>query len=201
MLIKTVIHLIFSACAGVGGGGGGVQFELWCRYYYPNVRDQVIAKVNRCSVIFCWVLRILSVMFAPIFVFCPCGLIFCHVTWNEDYLILPMFYAGFVASSKTLWDGDDASTWWIQHTDILSSPDFSLHWWHWTTPDGQGGDLCIVAQLGVSPWQPLLLLFRCTIFRSSQRNLFEDRAAIAEIYGWPIFKWVAETWLHDRVLR
>jgi len=37
----------FTACAGVGGGAGGIPFEVWCRYYYPNVRDQVIAKV--CS--------------------------------------------------------------------------------------------------------------------------------------------------------
>ncbi|XP_007889496.2 C2 domain-containing protein 3 [Callorhinchus milii] len=25
-------------------GGGGIQFEVWCRYYYPNVRDQLVAK-------------------------------------------------------------------------------------------------------------------------------------------------------------
>uniref|UniRef100_A0A672YF29 C2 domain containing 3 centriole elongation regulator n=1 Tax=Sphaeramia orbicularis TaxID=375764 RepID=A0A672YF29_9TELE len=25
-------------------GGGSVQFEVWCRYYYPNVRDQLVAK-------------------------------------------------------------------------------------------------------------------------------------------------------------
>ncbi|XP_007173782.2 C2 domain-containing protein 3 isoform X1 [Balaenoptera acutorostrata] len=24
--------------------GGGVQFEIWCRYYYPNVRDQMVAR-------------------------------------------------------------------------------------------------------------------------------------------------------------
>ncbi|XP_060032824.1 C2 domain-containing protein 3 [Erinaceus europaeus] len=24
--------------------GGGIQFEIWCRYYYPNVRDQMVAK-------------------------------------------------------------------------------------------------------------------------------------------------------------
>ncbi|KAL2095989.1 hypothetical protein ACEWY4_008137 [Coilia grayii] len=24
--------------------GGGIQFEVWCRYYYPNVRDQHVAK-------------------------------------------------------------------------------------------------------------------------------------------------------------
>lgn len=24
--------------------GGGVHFEVWCRYYYPNVRDQMVAK-------------------------------------------------------------------------------------------------------------------------------------------------------------
>ena len=35
-----------AACAGAGGGAGGVPFEVWCRYYHPNVRDQVIAKVR-----------------------------------------------------------------------------------------------------------------------------------------------------------
>ncbi|XP_013378816.1 C2 domain-containing protein 3-like [Lingula anatina] len=35
---------LVTACAGAGGGGGGVPIEVWCRYYYPNVRDQVIAK-------------------------------------------------------------------------------------------------------------------------------------------------------------
>ena len=37
--------MLCTACAGVGGGAGGIPFEVWCRYYYPNVRDQVIAKV------------------------------------------------------------------------------------------------------------------------------------------------------------
>ena len=36
---------ILSSCAGVGGGTGGVLFELWCRFYHPNVRDQLVAKV------------------------------------------------------------------------------------------------------------------------------------------------------------
>lgn len=31
------------SCQGLSGGGG-VQFEVWCRYYYPNVRDQLVAK-------------------------------------------------------------------------------------------------------------------------------------------------------------
>ncbi|XP_038617671.1 C2 domain-containing protein 3 [Tachyglossus aculeatus] len=26
--------------------GVGVQFEIWCRYYYPNVRDQMVAKAT-----------------------------------------------------------------------------------------------------------------------------------------------------------
>ena len=30
-------------------------------------------------------------------------------------------------------------------------------------------------------------------------NSFEDRAPVDFIYGCPIFKWVAETWPHDRV--
>ncbi|XP_071786712.1 C2 domain-containing protein 3-like isoform X1 [Asterias amurensis] len=35
---------LLTACAGVGGGAGGIPFEVWFRYYYPNIRDQVIAK-------------------------------------------------------------------------------------------------------------------------------------------------------------
>ena len=42
------VCLCHLACAGVGGGAGGIPFEVWCRYYYPNVRDQVIAKVYAC---------------------------------------------------------------------------------------------------------------------------------------------------------
>ncbi|XP_071847987.1 C2 domain-containing protein 3-like isoform X2 [Apostichopus japonicus] len=37
---------LLTACVGVGGAAGGIPFELWCRYYYPNVRDQVIAKAS-----------------------------------------------------------------------------------------------------------------------------------------------------------
>ena len=40
------MFLCRAACAGVGGGAGGIPFEVWCRYYYPNVRDQVISKVQ-----------------------------------------------------------------------------------------------------------------------------------------------------------
>ncbi|XP_068173635.1 C2 domain-containing protein 3 isoform X2 [Antennarius striatus] len=31
------------SCQGLSSGGG-IQFEVWCRYYYPNVRDQLVAK-------------------------------------------------------------------------------------------------------------------------------------------------------------
>ncbi|XP_072039618.1 C2 domain-containing protein 3-like [Amphiura filiformis] len=37
---------LLTACAGVGGGVGGIPFEVWCRYYYPNIRDQVAAKTT-----------------------------------------------------------------------------------------------------------------------------------------------------------
>ncbi|XP_033104608.1 C2 domain-containing protein 3-like [Anneissia japonica] len=37
---------LLTACAGVGGGAGGIPFEVWCRYYYPNIRDQVLAKAT-----------------------------------------------------------------------------------------------------------------------------------------------------------
>ncbi|MBN3277302.1 C2CD3 protein, partial [Polyodon spathula] len=40
-----VQRLLLSACSSQGlAGGGGIQFEVWCRYYYPNVRDQVVAR-------------------------------------------------------------------------------------------------------------------------------------------------------------
>ncbi|CAN9510846.1 unnamed protein product [Ophioblennius macclurei] len=31
---------------GDGSGGRGVHFEVWCRYYYPNVRDQLVATAT-----------------------------------------------------------------------------------------------------------------------------------------------------------
>jgi len=34
----------FLACGGTGTGSGGLPFELWCRYYHPNVRDQCSAR-------------------------------------------------------------------------------------------------------------------------------------------------------------
>ncbi|KAG7479192.1 C2 domain-containing protein 3 [Solea senegalensis] len=37
--------LLLSSLSSRGlSSGGGVQFEVWCRYYYPNVRDQLVAK-------------------------------------------------------------------------------------------------------------------------------------------------------------
>ncbi|KAM4700679.1 C2 domain-containing protein 3 [Discoglossus pictus] len=40
-----VQRLLLSAFSMQGlCGGGGVPFEVWCRYYYPNVRDQMVAK-------------------------------------------------------------------------------------------------------------------------------------------------------------
>ncbi|XP_018424277.1 PREDICTED: C2 domain-containing protein 3 [Nanorana parkeri] len=40
-----VQRLLLSAYSTQGlSGGGGVTFEIWCRYYYPNVRDQMVAK-------------------------------------------------------------------------------------------------------------------------------------------------------------
>ncbi|XP_060682195.1 C2 domain-containing protein 3 [Hemiscyllium ocellatum] len=37
ILLNTFSKQIF-------GEGGGIQFEVWCRYYYPNVRDQLVAR-------------------------------------------------------------------------------------------------------------------------------------------------------------
>uniref|UniRef100_A0A8D1M1H9 C2 domain-containing protein 3 n=1 Tax=Sus scrofa TaxID=9823 RepID=A0A8D1M1H9_PIG len=40
-----VQRVLLSAFSALGlGPGGGVQFEIWCRYYYPNVRDQMVAR-------------------------------------------------------------------------------------------------------------------------------------------------------------
>uniref|UniRef100_A0A8C0GHF8 C2 domain containing 3 centriole elongation regulator n=1 Tax=Chelonoidis abingdonii TaxID=106734 RepID=A0A8C0GHF8_CHEAB len=40
-----VQRVLLSAFSPQGlAGGGGIQFEIWCRYYYPNVRDQMVAK-------------------------------------------------------------------------------------------------------------------------------------------------------------
>ncbi|XP_049582446.1 C2 domain-containing protein 3 isoform X2 [Syngnathus scovelli] len=40
-----VQKLLLSSLSSQGlSGGGGVHFEVWCRYYYPNVREQLVAK-------------------------------------------------------------------------------------------------------------------------------------------------------------
>ncbi|XP_052013552.1 C2 domain-containing protein 3 isoform X2 [Apodemus sylvaticus] len=48
LLLPTEVpvqRLLLSAFSSQGLlPGGGVQFEIWCRYYYPNVRDQMVAK-------------------------------------------------------------------------------------------------------------------------------------------------------------
>ncbi|XP_054901560.1 C2 domain-containing protein 3 isoform X2 [Poeciliopsis prolifica] len=39
-----VQRLLLSSLSSQGlSSGGGIQFEVWCRYYYPNVRDQLVA--------------------------------------------------------------------------------------------------------------------------------------------------------------
>ncbi|XP_006203403.2 C2 domain-containing protein 3 isoform X2 [Vicugna pacos] len=48
LLLPTEVpvqRLLLSAFSSRGlVPGGGVQFEIWCRYYYPNVREQMVAK-------------------------------------------------------------------------------------------------------------------------------------------------------------
>ncbi|XP_036415045.1 C2 domain-containing protein 3 isoform X2 [Colossoma macropomum] len=40
-----VQRLLLSSLASQGqSSGGGIQFEVWCRYYYPNVREQLVAR-------------------------------------------------------------------------------------------------------------------------------------------------------------
>ena len=56
-----------------------------------------------------------------------------------------------------------------------------------------------VPKQGMSPWWPLPgLLFRFPILKSNHCNSFEDWAPVDEIYGCPIFKWVAVAWLQDK---
>ncbi|KAM6157471.1 C2 domain-containing protein 3 [Rhynchocyon petersi] len=48
LLLPTEVpvqRLLLSAFSSQGlVPGGGIQFEIWCRYYYPNVRDQMVAR-------------------------------------------------------------------------------------------------------------------------------------------------------------
>lgn len=44
--LYSLCHVYLSACANSSGGSGGLPFEVWCRFYHPNVRDQVIARVS-----------------------------------------------------------------------------------------------------------------------------------------------------------
>ncbi|XP_076468573.1 C2 domain-containing protein 3-like isoform X2 [Babylonia areolata] len=37
---------LLTACANSSAGSGGLPFEVWCRFYHPNVRDQVIARAT-----------------------------------------------------------------------------------------------------------------------------------------------------------
>nr|XP_057937037.1 C2 domain-containing protein 3 isoform X2 [Doryrhamphus excisus] len=40
-----VQKLLLNSLSSQGlSSGGGVHFEVWCRYYYPNVREQLVAK-------------------------------------------------------------------------------------------------------------------------------------------------------------
>uniref|UniRef100_A0A3P8NKJ6 C2 domain-containing protein n=1 Tax=Astatotilapia calliptera TaxID=8154 RepID=A0A3P8NKJ6_ASTCA len=40
-----VQRLLLGSLSSQGlSSGGGIQFEVWCRYYYPNVRDQLVAR-------------------------------------------------------------------------------------------------------------------------------------------------------------
>ena len=53
--------------------------------------------------------------------------------------------------------------------------------------------------MGHFTWQPLLgLLSWYPVMLSSLCNSFDDRAPVDEIYGCPIFKWVAVAWLENR---
>ena len=42
-------HLVQRAIMTTCHSSGGVTFELWRRFYYPNIRDQLIAKVSESN--------------------------------------------------------------------------------------------------------------------------------------------------------
>lgn len=39
------VQRILLSCCYSQGMPGGIPFELWSRYYHPNVRDKLLAKV------------------------------------------------------------------------------------------------------------------------------------------------------------
>ncbi|XP_058041749.1 C2 domain-containing protein 3 isoform X2 [Ahaetulla prasina] len=43
--VQRLLLSAFSA-RSLAGEGGGIHFEIWCRYYYPNVRDQMVARAS-----------------------------------------------------------------------------------------------------------------------------------------------------------
>ncbi|KAG8137109.1 hypothetical protein E2320_005662, partial [Naja naja] len=43
--VQRLLLRAFSA-QSLAGEGGGIHFEIWCRYYYPNVRDQMVARAS-----------------------------------------------------------------------------------------------------------------------------------------------------------
>ncbi|XP_039202390.1 C2 domain-containing protein 3 isoform X1 [Crotalus tigris] len=43
--VQRLLLGAFSA-QSLAGEGGGIHFEIWCRYYYPNVRDQMVARAS-----------------------------------------------------------------------------------------------------------------------------------------------------------
>ncbi|XP_070800210.1 C2 domain-containing protein 3 [Pituophis catenifer annectens] len=43
--VQRLLLNAFSA-RSLAGEGGGIHFEIWCRYYYPNVRDQMVARAS-----------------------------------------------------------------------------------------------------------------------------------------------------------
>ena len=45
-LLLPSTHPVQRAVMRACGGSSGVPFELWRRFYYPNIRDQLIAKVH-----------------------------------------------------------------------------------------------------------------------------------------------------------
>ena len=45
-LVLPLAHPVQRAVMMACGSSGAIPFELWRRFYYPNIRDQLIAKVQ-----------------------------------------------------------------------------------------------------------------------------------------------------------
>ena len=116
--------------------------------------------------------------------------IWCHVINHYFYITLPD-YTKFAFVTVTIMV-------WVLKLILACYLYKSMPIWH--TINHNKTQHSLITDLGMLPWWPLLgILSWYPIFKSRHCNSFEDQAPVNFIYGCLIFKWVAVTWLHDRV--